>query len=105
MGRTPLPVQALKFLVAVVGRMRASPAETARADRRQVKQQARIVEGVKSDELTQAEAVRLQAQQVALKREKRQARADDGKLALKCRGSFRYPTPPGAGQAARHAER
>jgi hypothetical protein len=64
----------------VVGLMVAAPAEAARADRRQVKQQVRIVEGVKSGELTKAEAVRLEAQHVALKREIRRERADDGHL-------------------------
>ncbi|HEX8703720.1 MAG TPA: hypothetical protein VF815_33090 [Myxococcaceae bacterium] len=74
-------IKSISMAVAVVvGVMMASPAEAARADRRQVKQQARIVQGAKSGELTKAEAVRLEAQHVALKREKRQARADDGKL-------------------------
>lgn len=67
-------------VVAVVGLMMATPAEAGRADRRQVKQQARIVQGVKSGELTKAEAARLEAQHVALKREIRQDRADDGHL-------------------------
>jgi len=71
----------LSLAVAVaVGVMMAAPAEAARADRRQVKQQARIVQGVKSGELTKAEAVRLEAQHVAVKKEVRQARADDGHL-------------------------
>jgi len=74
-------IKSLSMAVAVVvGVMMASPAEAARADRRQATQQARIVEGVKSGELNKREAVRLEAQHVALKREKRQARADDGKL-------------------------
>jgi uncharacterized membrane protein YebE (DUF533 family) len=71
----------LSVAVAVaVGVMMAAPAEAARADRRQVKQQVRIVQGVKSGELTKAEAVRLEAQHVAVKKEIRQARADDGHL-------------------------
>lgn len=74
-------VKSISLAVAVVvGVMMANPAEAARADRRQVKQQARIVEGVKSGELNKAEAARLEAQHVALKREIRQDRADDGHL-------------------------
>lgn len=74
-------IKSISVAVAVVvGVMMAAPAEAARADRRQVKQQARIVQGVKSGELTKAEAVRLEAQHVAVKRDIRQARADDGKL-------------------------
>ncbi|WP_224367967.1 hypothetical protein [Hyalangium versicolor] len=67
-------------VVAVVGLMAATPAEAARADRRQANQQARIVQGVNSGELTKREAVRLEAQHVALQREIRQDRADDGHL-------------------------
>jgi hypothetical protein len=67
-------------VAVVVGVMMAAPAEAARADRRQVKQQVRIVQGVKSGELTKAEATRLQVQHLAVKREVRQARADDGHL-------------------------
>lgn len=73
--------KSLSLVVAVgVGVLMAAPAEAARADRRQVKQQARITQGVKSGELTKAEAVRLEARQVALQQEKREARADDGRL-------------------------
>lgn len=67
-------------VAVVVGVMMAAPAEAARADRRQVKQQARIVQGVKSGELTKKEAVRLEAQHVAVQRQIHQARADDGKV-------------------------
>ncbi len=74
-------MKSLSMAVAVtLGVLMAAPAEAARAGRRQVKQQARIVQGVKSGELTKAEAVRLEAQHVALKRDVRQARADDGRL-------------------------
>jgi hypothetical protein len=73
--------KSLSLVVAVVvGVLMAAPAEAARADRRQVKQQARITQGVKSGELTKAEAVRLEARQAALQQEKREARADDGRL-------------------------
>ncbi|PTL79691.1 hypothetical protein [Vitiosangium sp. GDMCC 1.1324] len=58
----------------------STPALAARADRRQVKQEARIVQGVKSGELSGREAVRLQAQHDALQREIARDRADDGKL-------------------------
>jgi hypothetical protein len=74
-------VKSISLAVAVVvGVMMAAPAQAARADRRQVKQQARIVQGVKSGELTKGEAVRLEAQHRALKQEIRQDRADDGHL-------------------------
>lgn len=58
----------------------STPAFAARADRRQVKQQVRIAQGVKSGELTTREAVRLQAQHNAVGRQIERARADDGKL-------------------------
>lgn len=74
-------MKSISLAVAVfVGVLMAAPAEAARADRRQVKQQARIVQGAKSGELTKGEAVRLQAQHVALQRQVQQARTDDGKL-------------------------
>lgn len=58
----------------------SSPALAARADRRQVRQEARITQGVKSGELTPREAARLQAQHDALNREIARDRANDGKL-------------------------
>ncbi|MFY2560370.1 hypothetical protein ACN469_22350 [Corallococcus terminator] len=64
----------------VLGLLVALPASAAKADRRQVSQQARIVQGVKSGELTGREAVRLQAQHRELQKDIRQARADDGRL-------------------------
>jgi uncharacterized membrane protein YebE (DUF533 family) len=67
-------------VAVVVGVLMATPAEAARADRRQAKQQARIVQGVKSGELTRAEATRLEVQHQAIQREVRQGRADDGHL-------------------------
>jgi hypothetical protein len=67
-------------VAVVVSVMMAAPAEAARADRRQVKQQARIVQGVKSGELTKVEAVRLEARHLAVQRDIRQARADDGRI-------------------------
>ncbi len=67
-------------VAVVVGVMMAAPANAARADRRQGKQQARIVQGAKSGELTKGEAARLEAQHQAIKQEIRQDRADDGHL-------------------------
>lgn len=56
----------------------ASVAQTAtpRATKRQVNQQARIHQGVKSGELTKGEATRLEAQQVKINRDKKKAKAD-----------------------------
>lgn len=74
-------VRGISLAVALaLGFTVSTPALAARADRRQVKQQARIVEGAKSGELTAREAVRLQAQHNALDRKVERDRADDGKL-------------------------
>jgi hypothetical protein len=79
--RRNIMMKSISLAVAVVvGVMMAAPAQAARADRRQAKQQVRIVQGVKSGELTKAEATRLEAQHLAVKQEVRQARADDGHL-------------------------
>jgi hypothetical protein len=64
----------------VVGLAVSSPALAARADARQARQQGRIAQGVASGQLTRGEAVRLQAQHMALQREVARARADDGGL-------------------------
>lgn len=64
----------------VLGLMTALPASAAKADRRQVNQQARIVQGVKSGELNGREAVRLEHQHREIQRDLREARADDGHL-------------------------
>jgi len=74
-------VRGISLAVALaVGFTVSTPALAAEADRRQVKQQARIVEGAKSGELTTSEAARLQAQHNAVDRQVERARADDGKL-------------------------
>ncbi|MEO1513638.1 MAG: hypothetical protein AAFV95_01455 [Bacteroidota bacterium] len=49
---------------------------TPRVGKRQVTQQKRINQGVKSGELTKKEATRLQAQQVNIQRTKKRAKAD-----------------------------
>lgn len=49
---------------------------TPRVAKRQVNQQERIHQGVKSGELTKGEAVRLEAQQAKINRDKKQAKAD-----------------------------
>lgn len=69
-----------KGLVAGLGILSATPAFAARADRRVVRQQARIEQGVKSGELTGREAVRLEVREQSIKRDIRRSRADDGKL-------------------------
>lgn len=48
--------------------------------KREANQQARINEGVRSGTLTKAEAARLEAQQVALRKEVRRDRIDGGGL-------------------------
>ncbi|TQF15855.1 hypothetical protein FJV41_11435 [Myxococcus llanfairpwllgwyngyllgogerychwyrndrobwllllantysiliogogogochensis] len=73
----------------VLGLLLALPASAAKADRRQVRQQARIVQGVKSGELTGREAVRLQSQHRELRRDIHQARADDGRLDARERAGIR----------------
>lgn len=72
----------------VLGLLLALPASAAKADRRQVSQQARIVQGVKSGELTGREAVRLQSRHRELRRDIREARADDGRLDVRERASI-----------------
>ncbi len=67
-------------LVAALGILSAAPAYAAEADRRVVRQQARIVQGVKSGELTGREAARLEVREQSIKRDIRRSRADDGKL-------------------------
>ena len=67
-------------LVAALGILSAAPAYAAEADRRVVRQQARIVQGVKSGELTAREAARLEVREQSIKRDIRRSRADDGKL-------------------------
>jgi uncharacterized membrane protein YebE (DUF533 family) len=64
----------------VLGLMTALPASAAKADRRQVNQQERIVRGAKSGELTGREAVRMERQHRAIQRDIREARSDDGHL-------------------------
>jgi uncharacterized membrane protein YebE (DUF533 family) len=64
----------------VLGLMTALPASAAKADRRQVNQQERIVQGAKSGELTGREAVRMERQHRAIQRDIREARSDDGHL-------------------------
>ncbi|MBZ4418474.1 hypothetical protein [Myxococcus sp. RHSTA-1-4] len=64
----------------VLGLVMALPAGAAEADRRQVNQQERIIQGAKSGELTGREAVRLERQHRDIQRDIRQARHDDGHL-------------------------
>ncbi len=49
---------------------------TQRVTKREVRQQARINQGVKNGELTKREAVKLEAQQAKINRDKKQAKAD-----------------------------
>jgi hypothetical protein len=59
----------------------APPAEAAgRVGRRQIRQQARIAQGVRSGELTRRETARLERQQAALACQKRRMLADGGGL-------------------------
>jgi hypothetical protein len=54
----------------------ADPPRTPRSDRRQVAQQARIVSGVRSGELTRREAVRLEAGQAHVAKVENKVKAD-----------------------------
>src|SRR5690349_5551956 len=51
-------------------------ARTPRATKRQVNQQARIDQGVKSGELTKPEAARLEAREAKIQQDKKEAKAD-----------------------------
>ena len=62
--------------LAVAGSTALAQAPAPRATKRQVKQEARIHEGVKSGELTKGETARLQAQQMKINRDKKRAKAD-----------------------------
>lgn len=66
----------------------SSPALAARADKREDTQQARIVQGAQSGELTRPEAVRLQKQHNRIDREIRRERLDDGRLDAKERAKI-----------------
>jgi hypothetical protein len=55
----------------------ADPPRTPRSDRRQVAQQARIVSGVRSGELTRREAVRLEAGQAHVAKVENKVKADE----------------------------
>ena len=72
MKRTAIVV-ALAFLVGAGGFAQSA---TPRVTGRQVNQQQRIKEGVKSGELTKREAARLEAQQAKIQHDKRKAKAD-----------------------------
>ena len=52
-------------------------------EERRKRQQERIGEGIQSGELTKKEAVKLEAEQGAIQREKRRFRRNDGKLGSK----------------------
>jgi hypothetical protein len=53
-----------------------APAKTPRVMKRQIKQQARIKEGVKSGELTKGETRRLELEQAKIQHDKKAAKAD-----------------------------
>jgi IS30 family transposase len=70
----------LGIVAVVMGLAVALPASAAEADKRQVSEQQRINQGVRSGELTGREAVRLERQHRAINREIRRDRRDDGHL-------------------------
>jgi hypothetical protein len=63
-------------LVAMGLSVAAAQTATPRVTKRQMKQQERIHQGVKTGELTPGEAARLEAQQKKIRRDKRKAKAD-----------------------------
>lgn len=66
----------LAAIMLLAGTVALSQTATPRVTHRQVKQQARIADGVKSGELTKREAVRLEARQAKIARDKARAKAD-----------------------------
>lgn len=62
--------------VLLIGGTAAFAQATPGVTKRQVNQQARIQEGVRSGELTGREAARLQMRQAKIRRDKQQAKAD-----------------------------
>jgi uncharacterized membrane protein YebE (DUF533 family) len=83
---------AMSVLTAFVGGMTASAfaqTKTPVATERQVNQQARIKQGVKSGELNKREAARLEAEQAKIQAEKKAARSD-GKVTPRERARIQH---------------
>jgi hypothetical protein len=77
------------ILAVMLGAALASPAVFAQnVHRRQVNQQRRIGEGVKSGQLTPRETVRLERNETRLNREIRRDRRDGGGLSARERGKI-----------------
>ena len=66
----------LAAMLSLAGAIACSQTATPKVTHRQVNQQARIKEGVKSGELTKREAVRLEAREAKIARDKARAKAD-----------------------------
>ena len=71
-----LATSALALFVVSMGSAAFAQTKTPVVTERQVNQQKRIKQGVKSDELTKREATRLEAQQAKIQAEKKAAKAD-----------------------------
>ena len=84
-----MKLKVIIFGLFVFGFAFAGEAQTAtpKAKDRQVKQQKRIKQGVKSGELTKKETVQLKAQQAHIQRTKKKAKAD-GKVTKKERAKI-----------------
>lgn len=67
-------------VLAVAGLLCGASAGAATVDGREHRQARRIVEGVRSGELTRREAARLGAEQAHVRAEERRYRRDDGRL-------------------------
>ncbi|MEM1319098.1 MAG: hypothetical protein AAGG75_02515 [Bacteroidota bacterium] len=86
-----MKLKALILGLFVIGFAMSSQAQTAtpKATKRQVNQQKRIKQGVRSGELTKKETVQLQAQQKHIQKTKKRAKAD-GKVTPKERAKIQH---------------
>ena len=76
------------FSLTAIAQEQAPPPKTPRMTHRQVNQQRRIKQGVKSGELTHHETVKLEKEQAKIKADKLQAKSD-GKVTPKERRKIR----------------
>ncbi len=88
-------------VLTVAGAFSGAGAVEASVDGRQHDQRHRIVQGVRSGELTPREAARLSREQAAIRRQEIRYRRDDGRLDARERAALARQQ----GQASRHIHR
>jgi hypothetical protein len=103
MKRSSLMITALVislFCYSASAQEQTAPPKTPKIAKKQIRQQARIKQGVKSDELTKGETVRLEKEQGKIQAEKIQAKSD-GKVTAQERKKIRHDQK----KASRHIYR